>query len=92
MPNAPRGTIIFKSFVEHDVKFLYGTPYILIVENEEEGRQRLYVLDTEKDQYVSVQEWDAKSHESHSKWYDYALKLQNKIFDDIDKERGEPVL
>jgi len=75
----PRGKIIFKSYVEHNVKVLYGTPYILIVEDDDDTLMHLYILDTEKKQYVSIQDWEKTERGSFDKWYEFALELQKTI-------------
>ena len=79
MITLPNGNVIFKSYVEYDIKGLHGTPYILIVEDKDDDLMHLYLLNTEDKEYNSIQEWDKNAEGSFHKWHKYALKLQDQI-------------
>lgn len=74
-----KGTIVFKTPCEYNVRSLHGDPYALIVEDPGSKKQRFYMLDTTDDLYYPIAEWDIGDSESFDHWHEYGLKLDDKI-------------
>ncbi len=82
-------TVVCKTSAEFECVGFHGTPYAVIVRNEQSKKSRMYELDTQEKSYYPVAEWSDGDRESWNHWYEKLLAVDREIVSKREKMRSD---